>query len=127
MEADAALLAQAGSLSAGVLAEAAAGGGALRAFTFSVDLRRFVAGPRLPLNLASVALELDLPTELAGGCWQWRQELLQLNSRGCVGSTCACAAGPLLLQLPRLLIHPPILPRPLQASYRPATAACRHG
>ena len=61
MAADAALLAQAGSLSQGLLAE-----GSLRRFTFSVDLQHFQASSRLPLNLASVVLELSLPTELAG-------------------------------------------------------------
>ena len=62
---DAALLAQAGSLSRGLLAEAVAGT-SLRRFTFGVDLSHFSAGPRLPLNLARVALELELPPELAG-------------------------------------------------------------
>ncbi|KAL4437320.1 hypothetical protein ABPG75_004459 [Micractinium tetrahymenae] len=61
---DAALLAQAGGLSQGLLGDG--GGGSLRAFTFGVDLQRFAAGPRLPLNLAEVALELELPAELAG-------------------------------------------------------------
>lgn len=62
--ADAQLLAQAGSLSHGLLAE-----GSLRRFTFSVELQHFQAGPRLPLNLAAVVLELELPPELAGECW----------------------------------------------------------
>lgn len=70
---DAALLAQAGGLSAGLLAE-----GAQRRFAFSLDLRRFEAGPRLPLNLATVALELVLPQELAGA-WQW------VRGTGCTG------------------------------------------
>ena len=61
MAADAALLAQAGSLSQGLLAE-----GSLRRFTFSVDLNSFQASSRLPLNLASIVLELSLPPELAG-------------------------------------------------------------
>ena len=61
MAADAALLAQAGSLSQGLLAE-----GSLRRFTFSVDLQHFQASSRLPLNLASSVLELSLPPELAG-------------------------------------------------------------
>ncbi len=63
---DADLIAQAASLSQGLLSEG--GGGSLRAFTFGVDLQRFAAGPRLPLNLAEVVLELELPPELAGGC-----------------------------------------------------------
>lgn len=53
-------------LGAGLLEE-----GAQRRFTFSVDLRRFEAGSRLPLNLASVVLELALPTELAGAPLTW--------------------------------------------------------
>lgn len=58
--ADAQLLAQAGSLSQGLLAE-----GSLRHFSFSVDLQHFQAGPRLPLGLASIVVELELPPELA--------------------------------------------------------------
>jgi hypothetical protein len=57
---DEALLAQAGSLSQGLVAE-----GSMRRFTFSVDLQHFHAGPRLPLGLAAVVLELELPPELA--------------------------------------------------------------
>lgn len=64
---DAQLLAQAGSLSQGLLAEG--GGSSLRSFTFRLDLQHFAAGARLPLNLAKVVLELELPEELAGGCW----------------------------------------------------------
>lgn len=60
-------LAQAGSLSQGLLAEAA-GGSSLRNFTFGIDLQHFAAGSRLPLNLAMVALELELPAEFAGWC-----------------------------------------------------------
>lgn len=60
---DEALLAAAGGLSAGLVAE-----GPLRRFSLGLDLRRFEAAPRLPLNLASVVLELELPQELAGGC-----------------------------------------------------------
>lgn len=60
---DDALLATAGGLSAGLVVE-----GALRRFSLGLDLRRFEAGVHLPLNLASIVLELELPQELAGGC-----------------------------------------------------------
>lgn len=63
---DADLLAQADSLRQGLLSNG--GCTTLRAFTFGVELHRFAAGPRLPLNLAEVALELELPFELAGEC-----------------------------------------------------------
>lgn len=76
MAADARLLAQAGALSAGLLAE-----GSLRCFTFSVDLRKFEAGPRLPLGLATVVLELELPSELAGACLGWMRGAAQCGSR----------------------------------------------
>lgn len=72
---DDALLAATGGLSAGLVAE-----GALRQFSLGLDLRRFEAGSHLPLNLASIVLELELPQELAGGC--------------CLGDVICCAPLP---------------------------------
>lgn len=60
--ADAQLLRQAGALSEALVAD-----GSLRRFEFGVDLQHFQAGRRLPLNLASVVVQLSLPQELAGG------------------------------------------------------------
>ena len=60
--ADETLLAAAGALSSGLVAD-----GSQRRFALSLDLRGFTAGRRLPLNLASVVVQLSLPPELAGG------------------------------------------------------------
>ena len=60
---DEALLAAAGGLSAGLVAE-----GPLRRFSLGLGLNRLEASQRMPLNLASVMIELELPQELAGEC-----------------------------------------------------------
>lgn len=105
--ADEALLAAASGLSAGLVAE-----GVLRRFSLGIDLRRFEAG-RLPLNLASVVLELELPQELAGGCWSG-----EVPQRVCCKIVPAKHAGwhafwpaQRVPGCPKLLLHP-LLPTP---------------
>lgn len=110
---DAAMLAQAGALSAGLLAD----GAQQRRFSLTLDLRRFAAGPRLPLGLASLVLEAHLPPELSSECL------------GAVvqGASCGRVPQELLMRwhaasrMCKMLTPPP---PPVQPSSRPATAGC---